>query len=101
MENTHRGEAVRDGRGREITVGCNVRVRDTDARDGSTYVVTVDAIDSRQDKPGDPVIVSFKLPCDAPEDQYGNPTPHRDKWEYADMVQVVDANIFPAWSESK
>lgn len=96
MENTHRGEAVQDGRGREITVGCNVRVQDVDARDGSTYEVTVRDIDSCQDKPGNPAIVTFTLP---PLDEWDGAG--RDKWQYADMVQVVDAKLFPAWDASK
>lgn len=97
-------EKVLDSRGKEITVGCNVRVRDMDRRRDEGYtshVVTVEDIDSRQDKPGDPVIVTFKLPARDTEDQYGNPTPHRDKWEYADMVQVVDADLFPAWNQDR
>jgi hypothetical protein len=72
-------------------------VEDVDARDGSTYITTVVNIDSRRDD----FIVTFTLPTDAPEDQYGNPTPCRNKWQYADMVRVVDANLFPTWDESK
>lgn len=93
MENTPRSEAVKDGRGRDITIGCRIRVQDVDARDGSTYVVKVRDIDSCQDKPGDPVIVTFTLP---PLDEWDGAG--RDKWQYADSVQVV-ADCFPTWQE--
>jgi hypothetical protein len=96
MENTHRSEAVKDGRGREITVGCKVRLLDPDQRrEGVYYICEVEDIDSRQDKPGDPVVVIVTLPPLEKWDGEG-----RDKFEYADRVEVV-ADVFPTWKESK
>ena len=66
---------AKDTNGRELSIGDRIRTYHPDTRDEIT--VTVEDIDSRQDKPGDPIVVSYTTPDG------------ESKWEYADSVERI------------
>ncbi len=66
---------AKDTNGRDLNIGDRILTYHPDTRE--QIAATIENIDSRQDKPGDPIVIVYTTPDG------------ESKWEYADSVERI------------